>query len=67
MDLDDPCDPPLVEVPPLLDEEFVDDELDEASDDVLVFESDVLALESDAAVDFSPDSLLRAFFRASEG
>ena len=74
VDLDDPCDPPLVEVPPPLDEEFVDDELDEPSDDVLDFESDVPAFdsevpafESDAAVDFSPDSLLRAFFRASDG
>src|SRR5262252_1957985 len=47
VDLDDPCDPPLVEVPPPPDEEFVDDELDEASDDVLAFESEVPPFESE--------------------
>ena len=75
MDLEDPCVPPLVELPLPLDEEPVDDAVDdEVSDDVPAFESgvpafesDVAAFESDVVVDFSPDSLLRPFFRASEG
>ena len=48
----------FVDDPPLLEEEFEDGE--DVSDEVLVFVSDDVD-------DFSPDSLLWAFFLASEG
>jgi len=56
-----------VEDPPVVEDDVVDEDEEGAVEDAGPSDEAGALLSEDPAGDFSPDSLLRAFFRASDG